>query len=82
MDESRQPRRIRLTPFTKPAAAALDDSDLWMGGEASVGAQASRHVRRSERSTPGLALTILGLTFFSGLALGTVATALLRKKNR
>lgn len=82
MDELSQTRKMHLTPFTKPAAAALDDSDIWMGGEAAVGAQAGRHVRRSERSTPGLALTILGLTFFGGLALGTVATALLRKKSR
>lgn len=79
MDESKQLRRVHSTPFSKPAAALPDDSDFWMGGEASVGTQAGRHIRQSERSRPGLALTILGLTFLGGLALGTVASSLLRK---
>lgn len=79
MDELRQARRIRIKPFAQPVNTALDESDLWMGGEASVGAQARRHVRRSERNTPGLAFTILGLTFFGGLAFGTVVSSLLRK---
>lgn len=79
MDELKQTRRIRITPFTKPAAAPVDDSAIWMGGEASVGTQARRHVRQTERNTPGLALTILSLTFLGGLALGTVMSRLLRK---
>jgi hypothetical protein len=82
MDELKQTRRIRVTPFLKPPAASPDDSDLWMGGEASVGTQAGRHIRRSERSRPGLPLTILGLTFFGGLVLGTVVSSLLRKTAR
>lgn len=79
MDELKQTRRIRITPFSKPAVAPLDDSAIWMGGEASVSTQARRHVRQSERNRPGLALTILGLTFFGGLVLGSVASTLLRK---
>lgn len=82
MDELKQTRRIRITPFSKPAAASPDESDLWMGGEASVGTQAGRHVRQSERSQPGPALTILGLTFLGGLALGTVVSSFLRKTSR
>lgn len=79
MDESTPTRRIRITPFTKADAAPVDDSGFWMGGEASVGTQARRHVCQTERNTPGLALTILGLTFLGGLALGTVTSSLLRK---
>ena len=79
MDESRPSRRIRIRPFAQPVNGALDEADLWVGGEASVGTQAGRHVRRSERNTPGLALTILGLTFLGGVALGTVVSSLLRK---
>lgn len=82
MDEVKQTRRIRITPMLKPAAAAPDESDLWMGGEASVGSQAGRHIRQSERSRPGPALAILGLTFFGGLALGAVVSSLLRKTAR
>ena len=79
MDELQHTRRIRITPFTKPAVAPADDSAIWMGGEASVGSQAGRHIRQTERNTPGLALTILGLTFLGGLALGTVMSRILRK---
>lgn len=79
MDESRQARRIRIKPFAQPLDAVPDEPELWVGGEASVGNQASRHVRRSERNTPGPALTILGLTFFGGLALGTIVSSLLKK---
>jgi hypothetical protein len=82
MDEWKQTGRIRITPFLKPSAAPPDDSDLWMGGEASVGTQAGRHIRQSERSRPGLPLTILGLTFLGGLALGTVISSILRKTSR
>ncbi len=79
MDELKQTRRIRITPFSKSVVAPPDDSAIWMGGEAAVGTQARRHVRQSERNTPDLALTILGLTFLGGLALGTVASSVLRK---
>jgi len=79
MDELKQPSRIRITPFSKPAVAPVEDSAIWMGGEASVGTQAGRHVRQTERNTPGLALMILGLTFLGGLALGAATSGLLRK---
>lgn len=79
MDELKQSRRIRITPFSKPAVAPVDDSAIWMGGEASVGTQAGRHVRQTERNTPGLARTILSLTFLGGLALGAATSRLLRK---
>lgn len=82
MDELKLTRRIRITPFSKSSAASPDDPDLWMGGEASVGTQAGRHVRRSERSRPGLPLTILGLTFLGGLALGAFVSSVLRKTSR
>ncbi len=82
MDELKHTRRIRITPFSKSAIAPPDDSAIWMGGEASVGTQAGRHVRQTERNRPGLALTILGLTFLGGLALGAVTSRLLRKTRR
>lgn len=82
MDEVNQTRRIRITPVLKPAAVASEEPDLWMGGEASVGTQAGRHIRRSERNRPGFALTILGLAFFGGVALGAVASSFFRKHSR
>lgn len=82
MDEVKQTRRIRITPLLKPAAVASDEPDLWMGGEASVGTQAGRHLRQSERSRPGSALMILGLTFFGGVTLGAVASSFFRKHSR
>lgn len=82
MDEVKQTRRIRITPSRRSAVATPDDSELWIGGEAAVGTQAGRHVRQSERTRPGLTLTILGLTFLGGLALGTALSALLRKTSR
>lgn len=82
MDEVKQPRRIRITPFTRAVAASPDDSDLWVGGEASVGSQAGRHIRQSERSRPGSALVILGLAFVGGVALGAVVSPFLRKSSR
>jgi len=79
MDELNQARRIRFTPFSQPVSAPADDSAIWMGGEASVGTQAGRYVREAERNTPGLALAVLGLAFLGGLALGSIASSLLRK---
>ncbi len=82
MDELNQPRKIRIASFSQPALAPVDDAAIWMGGEASVGTQAERYVREAERDTPGFALTILGLTFLGGLALGAVASSFLRKPRR
>lgn len=48
-----------------------DDARSWIGGEATVGSQARRHIRRQAGPpTPVLGI-ILGLTFLSGLALGS-----------
>lgn len=82
MDEPRPTRRIRNLPLSNPAAALMDEADLWMGGEASLGTQARQYIRRSERNTPGFAMMILGLTFLGGVALGTVVSPLLRKTRR
>ena len=82
MEELSQASRIRIKRFSKPSAALPDDSDLWVGGEASVGTQAGQYVRRNEQNRPGLALTILGLTFLGGVALGTVVSSLLRSRRR
>lgn len=79
MDELQQTRKRHFTPFSQQDVAPPDDSGLWMGGEASVGTQARRYVRETKRNRPGLALTILGLTFFGGLAMGAVASRLFRK---
>ena len=79
MDELQQTRKRRFTPFSQQDVAPPDESGIWMGGEASVGTQARRYVRETKQNTPGLALTILGLTFFGGLAMGAVASRLLRK---
>jgi hypothetical protein len=58
----------------------LDDSHAWVGGEGTVGSQAERHhVRRQERNTGGLAMTILGLTFVGGFALAGALCQLSRR---
>lgn len=82
MDDVKQTRRIRITPFSRTAAAPPDNSDFWVGGEASVGTQAGRHIRQRERSRPGSALMMLGLTFFGGVVLGAVAGSFFRKHSR
>lgn len=82
MDESRPASRIGITTGATPPASSVEYVDMWMGGEASVGTQARRHVQQNERTWPGFALTILGLTFLGGLALGTVASACMRKPTR
>lgn len=82
MDETQQSRRVRMTPFTRTVAPTPDDPDLWVGGEASVGSQAGRHIRQSERNRPGSSLMILGLAFVGGVALGAVASSFLGKRSR
>ena len=57
-----------------------DDARAWVGGEATVGAQAGRHVRRQARHTPSLFGIILGLAFFGGLTLGSSIGLLCRNK--
>ena len=82
MDETQQSRKRRMTLFTRTVAPTPDDSDLSVGGEASVGSQAGRHIRQSERSRPGSVLMILGLAFVGGVALGAVTSSFLGKRSR
>jgi hypothetical protein len=57
-----------------------DDPLVWVGGEATVGSQAGRHIRRQEGHTRHLLSAILGLTFLGGLALGGAISRLCRSK--
>ncbi|HMS83931.1 MAG TPA: hypothetical protein PKD12_09790 [Nitrospira sp.] len=59
-----------------------DDPRSWIGGEATVGFQAGRHVRRQAGPPTSLLGVILGLTFFSGLALGSSFGLLCRNKDK
>ena len=58
-----------------------DDPRSWMGGEATVGCQARRHIRRQAGPPTSLLGVILGLTFFGGLALGSSFGLLCRNKS-
>jgi hypothetical protein len=57
-----------------------DDPRSWIGGEATVGSQAGRYIRRQAGPSTSLLSVILGLTFFSGLALGSSLGLLRRSK--
>lgn len=57
-----------------------DDSRTWIGGEATVGSQAHRYIRRQAGSPTSLLGVILGLTFLGGLALGSSFGLLCRNK--
>jgi hypothetical protein len=57
-----------------------DDPRSWVGGEATVGAQARRYIRRQSGPPTTLLGVILGLTFFGGLALGSSFGLLCRNK--
>jgi hypothetical protein len=59
-------KSVRPETETQP-----DDPRFWIGGEATVGAQARRHIRRQAGPSTSLLGIILGLTFFGGLALGS-----------
>lgn len=48
-----------------------DDPRSWIGGEAAVGSQAGRYIRRQAGPPTSLLGLILGLTFFGGFALGS-----------
>lgn len=58
-----------------------DDPRGWIGGEATVGCQARRHIRRQAGPPTSLLGVILGLTFLGGLALGSSFGLLCRSKN-
>lgn len=57
-----------------------DDLSRWIGGEATVNAQARRHVSRQAGPSTSLLSMILGLTFLGGLALGSSIGLLCRNK--
>ncbi|MBX3349820.1 MAG: hypothetical protein KF747_13910 [Nitrospira sp.] len=58
-----------------------DDPRSWIGGEATVGSQAGRYIRRQAGPSTSLLGVILGLTFLGGLALGTSLGLLRRNKS-
>jgi hypothetical protein len=58
-----------MTTETTPQTIAHDESEIWIGGEAALGAQAERHVRSQEKHIRGLAAVILGLAFVGGFTL-------------
>jgi hypothetical protein len=58
-----------------------DDPRGWIGGEATVGCQARRHIRRQAGPPTSLLGVILGLTFLGGLTLGSSFGLLCRSKN-
>lgn len=59
-----------------------DDPRSWMGGEATVGSQARRYIRREAGSPTPLLGVILSLTFLGGLALGSSFGLLCRDKHK
>ncbi|MDH5741215.1 MAG: hypothetical protein OEY77_12900 [Nitrospira sp.] len=59
-----------------------DDPRDWMGGEATVGSQARRYIRRQAGPPTSLLGVILGLTFLGGLALGGSFGLLCRDKGK
>lgn len=70
-----------MIPSTRQNQAQLEESHDWVGGEATVGTQAERYVRRREGRVKGLFTTIIGLTFIGGLAMGGAISQLVRKRN-
>ncbi|MDK2745032.1 MAG: hypothetical protein H8K03_14960 [Nitrospira sp.] len=71
-----------MKPVDTRTETQSDDQCTWIGGEATVGSQAGRHVRRQARHTPSLFGIILGLTFFGGLTLGSSVGLLCRTKGK
>lgn len=59
-----------------------DDPRSWIGGEATVGSQAGRYIRRQAGPSTSLLGVILGLTFLGGLALGSSLGLLCRNKSK
>lgn len=59
-----------------------DDPRNWIGGEATVGSQAGRYIRRQAGPSTLPLGVILGLTFFGGLTLGSAFGLLCRKKSK
>lgn len=67
---------------SNPTEAPTDDPRRWIGGEATVGSQARRYIRRQAGTTNSLRGVILGLTFLGGLALGSSVCLLCRAKRK
>jgi hypothetical protein len=63
-----------------PTDLQTDDPRNWMGGEATVGCQARRYIRRQAGHPTSLLGVIIGLTFLGGLALGGSFGLLCRNK--
>jgi hypothetical protein len=61
--------------------AQSDDPRTWIGGEATVGSQARRYIRRQAGLPNSLLGVIIGLTFLGGLALGSSFGLLCRNKS-
>jgi len=70
-------KSMRTETETQP-----DDPRFWIGGEATVGSQARRHIRRQAGPSTSLLSVIIGLTFFGGLALGSSFDLLCRNKSK
>lgn len=68
-----------MKPVTTHAQPQADYSRTWIGGEATVGSQAGRHVLREAGKAQHLLSTVLGLTFLGGLALGSAVSLLFKK---
>ncbi len=70
-----------MKPVSHPIETPTDDPRTWIGGEATVGSPARQYVRRQAGPPTSLLGVILGLTFLSGLALGSTFGLLCRSKN-
>jgi hypothetical protein len=69
-----------MKPVSTQSETQNDDPRSWMGGEATVGSQARRYIRRQGGPPASLLSVILGLTFLGGLALGSSFGLLCRNK--
>ncbi|MDH4082637.1 MAG: hypothetical protein OEV99_05470 [Nitrospira sp.] len=71
-----------MKPVSTQNETQNDDPRSWMGGEATVGSQARRYIRRQAGPPASLLGVILGLTFLGGLALGSSVGLLCRSKGK
>lgn len=70
-----------MKSVSNPTETPTDDPRNWMGGEATVGCQAHRYIRRQAGHPTSLLGVVLGLTFLGGLALGSSFGLLCRSKS-
>lgn len=71
-----------MKPVRSETETQSDDPRFWVGGEATVGSQAHRHIRRQAGTSTSLLGVILGLTFLGGLTLGSSFGLLCRNKHK